>query len=432
MHSETAFILTILVFGYAVISGLVRRWYVAPALIFVAVGVVLGPSGLGVVEAGTHTVGFTVLAQLALTVILFNQASRLDLRTVLRRGYLPLRLLAIGMPVTIALGTAPAVLVLPMLPVWEAVCLAVIVAPTEVALIDALLEDRRIPERVRHALSVESGFYDGFALAALFAALALASQQKHHAPGHWAMFAIRTELVSLVAGIVLGLGGGTVISRSFARGWMSATWAQLATLALAIVCFEVGERLHGSGFVAAFAGGLAYALVSPKSVAGEAMTLVSDGAGQLLELAVFALFGAAVVVPAWRHADWRVVSFAVLALLVVRVAAVAIAMLGTGLPTSSKLFMGWFGPRGIGTLVLGLIVIGEGELHQGALITRAMVVTVTLSLVVHSLTTPLGIRLCQPNDTPADPPSPTQRSTTPPNSPPTPWEPDEEGGAAQV
>ena len=306
MRSETAFVLTVLVFCYAVISGLVRRWYLAPALIFVAVGVVLGPSGLGVVGAGTHTEGFTVLAQLALTVILFNQASRLDLRTVLRRGYLPLRLLAIGMPVTIALGTATAVLVLPMLPVWEAVCLAVIVAPTEVALIDALLEDRRIPERVRHALSVESGFYDGFALAALFAALALASQQTHHAPGHWAMFAIRTELVSLVAGIVLGLGGGTVISRSFARGWMSATWAQLATLALAIVCFEVGERLHGSGFVAAFAGGLAYALVSPKSVAGEAMTLVSDGAGQLLELAVFALFGAAVVVPAWRHADWRV------------------------------------------------------------------------------------------------------------------------------
>ena len=129
MRSETAFVLTVLVFCYAVISGLVRRWYLAPALIFVAVGVVLGPSGLGVVGAGTHTEGFTVLAQLALTVILFNQASRLDLRTVLRRGYLPLRLLAIGMPVTIALGTATAVLVLPMLPVWEAVCLAVIVAP---------------------------------------------------------------------------------------------------------------------------------------------------------------------------------------------------------------------------------------------------------------------------------------------------------------
>lgn len=398
MHTETAFVLTILVLCYAVVSGLVRRWYLAPALIFVAVGVVLGPSCLGVIAAGTRTEGFTVLAQLALTVILFNQASALDLRTVVRRGHLSLRLLTIGMPATIALGTLTAVLVLPVLPFWEAVCLAVIVAPTEVALIDSLLEDRRIPEQVRHALSVESGFYDGFALAALFAALALASEQTHHAPGHWAVFALRTELVSLVVGIVIGLLGGTVIARSFARGWMSGTWAQLATLALAIVCFDVGERLHGSGFVTAFAGGLAYAMVSPKSGDGASLTQVSDAAGQLLELAVFALFGAAVVVPAWRHADWRVVLFAVLALIAVRVAAVVIALLGSGLQTRSKLFMGWFGPRGIGTLVLGLIVIREGDLHQGALITQAMVVTVTVSLVVHSLTTPLGIRLCRVDD----------------------------------
>jgi NhaP-type Na+/H+ or K+/H+ antiporter len=402
MHTETAFVLTILVLCYAVVSGLIRRWYLAPALIFVVFGVVLGPSGLGLVGAGADTKGFTILAQLALTVILFNQASTLDLRTVFRRGHLPLRLLAIGIPVTIALGTLTAVLVLPVLPFWEAVCLAVIVAPTEVALVDALLEDRRIPERVRGALSVESGFYDGFALAALLAALALASEQVDPAPAHWAGFAFRTEVVSLAVGVVIGLIGGTVISRSSARGWMSGTWAQLATLALALVCFGVGERLHASGFVAAFAGGLAYAMVSPKIGDEAAMTQVSDAAGQLLELVVFALFGAVAVVPAWRDVGWRVVLFAVLALIVVRVASVAIALVGSGLSTRSTLFIGWFGPRGIGTLVLGLIVVEEGEIHQGALITQAVVVTVTASLVLHSLTAPLGIRLCQQKDTPAD------------------------------
>jgi sodium/hydrogen antiporter len=105
----------------------------------------------------------------------------------------------------VVLGTLTAVLVLRVLPFWEAACLAVIVAPTEVALIDALLEDRRIPERVRHALSVESGFYDGFALAALLAALALASEQTDHAPGRWVWFAIRTELVTVAVGIAIGL-----------------------------------------------------------------------------------------------------------------------------------------------------------------------------------------------------------------------------------
>jgi sodium/hydrogen antiporter len=393
MHTEAAFVLTIVVLCYAVVSGLVRRLYLAPALIFVALGMILGRFGFGLVDVGEHTEGFTVLAQLALTVILFNQASVLDLRALIRGRRVSLRLLAIGIPATIVLGTLTAVLLLPELPLWEAVCLAVIVAPTEAALIDALLEDRRIPERVRNALSVESGFYDGFALAALLAALAFASAQTDHAVQRWVWFAVRGELVSAAVGIVIGLAGAVVISRSHARGWMSDTWAQLATVALALVCFGIGERLHASGFVAAFAGGLAYAVFSPRSDVGPTMTVVSDAAGQLLELLVFALFGGFAVIPAWRDAGWRVVVFAVVALIGVRVAAVAIALLSSGLPLSDTLFIGWFGPRGIGSVVLGLLVIEQGEIHQHALIKQAVVIVVTVSLVVHSLTAPVGIRL---------------------------------------
>ncbi len=403
MHSETALVLTVLVLCYAAVSGLVRRWYLAPALIFVVLGVALGPSCLGWIEAGSDTKGFNILSELALTVILFNQASALNLQNAFRRGHLPLRLMAIGIPVTFALNTAVAVLVLPVLPFWEAVCLAVIVAPTEVALLDALLEDRRIPERVRHALSIESGLYDGFALAALLAALALASEQIDRAPVRWAWFAFRTEFVSLAVGVLVGLIGGVLISRSSVRGWMSGTWAQLATLALALVCFGLGERLHGSGFVTAFVGGLAYSVILRRSGTQMEATQVSDAAGQVLELLVFALFGAMAVVPAWRDVGWRVVVFAALALIVVRSAAVVIALAGSGLPRRSKLFMGWFGPRGIGTLVLGLIVIGEGEIKQGALITQAVVVIVTLSLILHSVTAAPGIRLGQREDeTPTD------------------------------
>lgn len=177
MTTEAAFVLTLMVLGYAVVSGLVTRWYVAPALIFIVAGVLLGPDGAGVIEIGADTGTFTVVAQLALTVILFNQAAELDLRSILRRGHDSFRLIVIGIPLTIGLGTATALLILPVMPVWEAVCLAAIVAPLEVSLIEALLEDRRIPERVRHALAMESGCYDGFALAALFAALALASDR---------------------------------------------------------------------------------------------------------------------------------------------------------------------------------------------------------------------------------------------------------------
>ncbi|MGO9384816.1 MAG: cation:proton antiporter [Mycobacterium sp.] len=245
----------------------------------------------------------------------------------------------------------------------------------------------------------------------MLAALALASEQTDRAPVRWAWFAFRTEFASLAVGLLICVIGGVVISRSSARGWMSGTWAQLATLALALVCFGLGERLHGSGFVTAFVGGLAYAVVSRRSGTQAAATQVSDAAGQLLELLVFALFGAVAVVPAWRDAGWRVVVFAALALIVVRIASLAIALAGSGLPRRSKLFMGWFGPRGIGTLVLGLIVIEEGEIQQGTLITQAVVVIVTLSLILHSLTAAPGIRLCQQeDDTPTD--SPPERRIT--------------------
>jgi sodium/hydrogen antiporter len=392
MRTDTAFVLTVLVLCYAVVSGLVKRWYIAPALIFVAFGMVLGPFGFGVIEAGADTASFTVMAQLALTVILFNQAAMLDLPSVVRRGHITFRLLVIGMPLAIVLGSVVALFVMPQMPLWEAVCLAAIVAPTEVALIDALLEDRRIPERVRHALSVESGCYDGVALAAMLAALALASEQNDPDPARWGWFAVRTEVVSLAVGLGIGVIGGLVIVRSRQRGWMSDTWAQLATVALALVCFEFGERVHGSGFVTAFAGGLAYSMMVRRAGA-QMPSQVTDAAGQLLELMVFAMFGSYAVIVGWRDADWRVALFAVVALIAVRLVAVSTALLGTDLPARSRLFIGWFGPRGIGTLVLGLLMIERGEIEQSAVITQAVVVTVTVSLVVHSLTAPLGVRL---------------------------------------
>jgi NhaP-type Na+/H+ or K+/H+ antiporter len=399
MHNETAFVLTFLVLAYAVVSGLVRRWYVAPALIFVIFGVAFGPSALGLIDvANADAQSFTILAQVALTVILFNQASRLKSGSMLRRGHITLRLLAIGIPVTVVLGALTALLLLPVLPVWEAVCLAIIVAPTEIALIDAVLDDARVPEQIRQALSTESGFYDGFALAGLFAAIALASEQRDPEPARWVWFAFRTEFVSVALGLGIGAVGTLIIVRSRARGWMSETWAQLATLAVALVCFEAGERLHASGFVASFAAGLAYAVLSSRFGERPQTAQVSDAVGELLELIVFAMFGAFAVIPAWRDVGWRTVLFAVIALFAVRIVAVLIAMVRTELPLAHRLFLGWLGPRGIGTLVLGLVVVDRGDIQQGSVIGQAVVVAVTISLLLHSVTAPMSVRFAAKED----------------------------------
>jgi NhaP-type Na+/H+ or K+/H+ antiporter len=391
LHTNTAIVLTVLVLGYAMVSGLVKRWYLAPALIFVLAGIVFGPFVLDVIDVGTGTASFTVIAQLALTVILFNQAVQLDLSTMFRRREVTFRLLVIGIPIALVLGTVTALLVLPVMPLWEAVCLAAIVAPTEVALIDALLEDEKVPERIRHALSTESGFYDGFALAALLAALALASDRTDPDAGRWTVFILRTEVVSVVVGLAIGAVGGVVMARSQKREWMSATWAQLATLAVALVCFQTGEGLHGSGFVAAFAGGLAFAFAAKHFDVTPDMQ-VSEAAGQLLELVVFAMFGSYAVVIGWRDAGWRVVLFAVLALFAVRVLAVGAALLRSDVALRERAFIGWFGPRGIGTLVLGLLVVERGTIEQESLIIQVVAVTVSLSLVAHSLTAWPGIK----------------------------------------
>jgi NhaP-type Na+/H+ or K+/H+ antiporter len=394
VHYTTPLVLAVLVLGYAVVSERVNRSFIAPALIFLLLGMGLGPFGLGVLEAGAGTEGYTVLAQLALTVILFNQAATLRLDRIRVHGPVTLRLLIVGIPLTVLLGALTATLLLPVLPWWEAVCVAAIVAPTEAALIEALLEDRRIPERVRHALSVESGFYDGFALAILLTALALASEHTENAgPSNvnWVWFMFSTEFASLLAGGAVGLLGGLVVAWSRRHEWMSDTWAQLATLALAFVCFQLGEQIEASGFVAAFTGGLAFSLITRRRTDEDIPTQVSDAAAQLLELMVFAMFGAFAVIDGWLRADWRVVLFAVLALFAVRIVTVLVSLVRTDLPMSDRWFIGWFGPRGIGTVVLGLLVINRGEIENTELISTVVVVTVTLSLLLHSLTLAPGI-----------------------------------------
>ncbi|MFM9033639.1 MAG: cation:proton antiporter [Mycobacterium sp.] len=397
MHQTTPIVLTVLVLGYALVSERVDRLYVAPALIFVILGMALGPFGFGLLDAGPGTEGYTALAQLALAVILFDQAARISMERISLRANITLRLLIIGIPLSLGLGALTAVALLPVLPWWEAVCLSAIVAPTEAALIEALLEDRRIPERVRHTLSVESGFYDGFALAALLGAIALASAHTDPGDGRWVWFLLRTEIVSMLIGAAVGLAGGLLVSWSRNRNWMNDTWAQLGTLALAFICFELGERVHASGFVAAFTGGLVFAFISRRYTAEPLPTQVSDATGQLLELMVFAMFGAFAVFDGWRNADWRVVVFALLALFAVRIVAVLTALVGTGLPMSNRLFIGWFGPRGIGTVVLGLIVVNRGEIERAGEIGTIVVVTVTLSLVLHSLSVVPGIRSLAPS-----------------------------------
>jgi NhaP-type Na+/H+ or K+/H+ antiporter len=389
MGSDAVLVLSLLVFGYSLISGRLAGSPVTPAMVFAVAGLLLGPEVLGIVEVGIDAEGFKTVAELALTVLLFTEASRLDLGALLRRRELPLRLLGIGLPLTMALGTLLAILLIPSLGLWEAAVLAVVLAPTDAALGQAVVSDSRVPGVVRRSLSAEGGLNDGLALPFLIIALAFAEQGTDGGSfGHWLWFIVRTIGVSVLVGAAIGFLGGRLLAWGAETGSVRERFAELSIIALAVLSFVVVEHLDGSGFVGAFAAGIALGAAAPQVAAGEETTAVA--VGELLELVVFALFGATVLWPAFEGVDAEVIVYALLSLTVVRMIPVALSLAGGGFARETSLYLGWFGPRGIASLIFALLVVEGADLPATPLIVQTVVVTVAISIVAHGLTAPGG------------------------------------------
>ena len=210
VNTDFVLVAALLILGYTLISGPIKRSPVTPAMIFVSAGVLVGPDILGVVDLHVGTGGFKALAELALTLLLFLQASRLNFQAM--KDDLPRRLVFVGLPLTIAVGTVGALLIFPELSFWEAAILAIVVAPIEAALVPQLVTDRRVPGRVRRAFTIESGLSDGLGLGLLLIALALASEHNEGGLGEWLSFLGKSLGMSLAAGAVVGIVGGWLLA----------------------------------------------------------------------------------------------------------------------------------------------------------------------------------------------------------------------------
>jgi sodium/hydrogen antiporter len=380
VNTDTVLVVGLMIVGYTLISGKLKGSPITPAIVFVVVGLLAGPDVLDIVEIRVDERGFQAAAELALALLLMLQASRIDYRTASKD--LPKRLVGIGLPVAIAVGTLGALLLFPELSFWEAAILAILVAPPEAALVEALVSDRRVPERVRRGFTIESGMSDGLALGLLLVALALASEHNEGNVGEWLSFVGKSLGMSLVVGGLVGLAGGWLLARARRAGWVTEIWSQLYLIALAPLSFVVVEHLDGSGFVGAFGAGLAFAAVVPNAIEREEGT--AEAACELLELVVFALF--ALVWPAFDGVEIEVLVYALLSLAAFRMLGVLIASARLGFSRATRLYMGWFGPRGLASLILGLLVIEEGVLNNIPLLRDVVVVTVTLSILLHGLT----------------------------------------------
>jgi sodium/hydrogen antiporter len=377
-------VLAAVVVAYALVSRRLEATVVTAPLVFVAAGVVAGPEVLGLSSGEiSHGAGL-VVAEVALAFVLFSDAARIDLRQLRTREALPTRLLGIGMPLTIALGVGVGALLLDEIEFWEAAIVAAILAPTDAALGQAVVTSKLVPIRIREGLNVEAGLNDGLSVpfVALFAALAV--EEANLSAQSWLGFAAEQIGWGALVGAAVGGAGGWLVGHAARREMMTGAFERLAVLALAVLAFVLADEVGGNGFISAFVGGI---VANRAGLAGgERILEFVEEEGQLLSLAVFFIFGVAVL-GLVEPAGWEVALYAALSLTVVRMLPVAVAVAGTGLRSRSVAFLGWFGPRGLASIVLALTVAEEyPDLLALDVVLAAVSVTVLSSVVLHGVT----------------------------------------------
>ena len=368
---------------YAVLSARLGQTVLTPGIFFLSTGILLGDALLGWFVVEPDGAALRLIAETTLALVLFADASRINLRLLWREIAVPARLLGIGLPLTIVAGIAVALLVLPGLSLVEAALLAIAVAPTDAALGQAVVSDERVPSRIRQGLNVESGLNDGLCVPLLLIALAFASAE---GGGETEPVKLVLEEIGfgVVGGLVAGVLGALALRFGLRRAWVASAWAPLVPLAATGMAYGLATVLHGSGLIAAFTAGLAFGTVASRSEeeASEIIETVGDG----FSAVTFFVFGAAIVPAALAGIGWASVLFALLALTLVRMLPVALALLGTGARAPTVAFVGWFGPRGLASIVFAVLILEAEPTPNLDLILATICLTVVASVYAHGVT----------------------------------------------
>ena len=360
--------------AYALLSRRLAGSPLTPAVVFVVVGVVVGSGVLDLLRLPIGSGELRLLAETTLALVLFTDASRLDSRRVIHDRRLPVRLLALALPLTIVVGGFLAALVFPGLALFEAVALAVLLAPTDAALGQTVVSDERLPGMVREGLSVESGLNDGICVPLLIGALSIAElEAEPEFAGEIARSFVVEITVAVVVGVLVGAAVGALARLADRHGLVDAALAYVGT-----------DAAGGSGFIASFVAGLAYGRAVGREDARRS-TELSEEVGSYLSAVTFLLFGAVLVPLALAELDVATVAYAVLSLTLVRMLPVALSLTGTGARWPTRAFIGWFGPRGLATVVFALTVVEEFDVPGASRIVSVATVTVLLSILAHGL-----------------------------------------------
>ena len=378
--------LALLTFLYGLISKLAERTPITAPMVFVAIGIAVSPLGFDLVNFTIDDEVIQIVAEITLVSILFIEASTIDLRALVRERGLPGRLLLIGLPLTMLLGTLIAVPLFPEFNWWLLALMAFILAPTDAALGQAVVTSPLVPEPIRRAINVESGINDGMVLPPILvciAALAAAAADQRDVI-YWLEFTAGQLLIGPLAGAAVGWFGGMAVDYCARHKLMNQTYQRLSAIALAILAWGLAEQLHGNGYIAAFFGGLL--LDTRTHSVRERIQEFGEAEGQQLALFVFLIFGLAMVPAAYEFWNWQSLLYAVMSLTLIRMVPVLLSLMGSELPHRDRLFIGWFGPRGIASvLYLEMVIIKLGLTGYNQMLS-VVVLTVLLSVFLHGLT----------------------------------------------
>jgi len=379
----TLAVIAALLVCYAAASGPLDRFNISAPMFFTLTGLMVGPV-LGLVDLGLRSEQVKMIAEVTLTLVLFADASRISIPSLRREHAVPLRLLAIALPLSVAAGVGVGVAVLPGVSVVEALVLATMLASTDAALGRAVVINERIPSRIRQGLNVESGLNDGLCVPLFLIAVAVAEGQEGAWTGAGAMHLVLEEIgYGMLAGIAAGVLGGLALLWATRRRTIETEWKQLLAAATALLSAGAALPLGGSIFIAAFVAGFTFDWLH-REREGTVTYLVDEG-GELADAVTFIVFGAVILGPALSEMTWQLALYAVLSLTVVRMIPVALSLIGTGAQPATVLFLGWFGPRGLASIVFGVMLLDDSDLASEHTLLLAVVATVGLSVIAHGL-----------------------------------------------
>ena len=378
-------ILAAFIFIYGIIAERLERTLISGAIVFIVFGLLCGPFGLGILDFNVTSENLKLIVELTLALILFTDAANADLAVLKNSIRLPCRLLLVGLPLTILLGFGVGRLLFPDFSLVEAAILATMLAPTDAALGKAVVTNPHVPAKIREDLNVESGLNDGICVPILFALLAIANNQNTEGSTTQLLFHLFAEEIGI--GLLVGASFALLATQlgkfCLDRNWVSHTWKEISVVTLAIACFATAQSLGGSGFIASFVGGLVFGGTTRSKK--EDLLLGSEATGDTMSLITWVVFGSAVVSLALTQITWSILLYAILSLTVIRILPVLFSLFGVSLDLESKLFVGWFGPRGLASIVFAVIVL-DANLPNSEMLAITVACTVILSVLAHGLT----------------------------------------------